>query len=106
MEARAELRSPSALVQLVHYDFATPPDSMLRVDGKFRIELCLTSRHRSSRACFRDHWSENRFERIGPLFLVPPSHDMLVRSDEKHSRCPGFTTHRSSYRARHPSAAQ
>lgn len=85
MEIEAELRSPSALVQLVRYHFAAPPDSMLRVEGKFRIELCLTSRHRSSRACFRDHWSASRFERIGPLFLVPPAHDMLVRSDEQHS---------------------
>ena len=84
MDVEAELRSPNALVQLVHYHFATPPDSMLRVEGKFRIELCLTARHRSSRACFRDHWRATRFERIGPLFLVPPAHDMLVRSDEQH----------------------
>ena len=85
MEVAAELQSSSVLVQLVRYHFVTPPDTMLRDDGKFRIELCLTSRHRSSRACFRDHWSVSRFERIGPLFLVPPAHDVLVRSDEKHS---------------------
>lgn len=79
MESTAELTSPSARIQLVHYHFASPPDSMLRVDGKFRIELCLTPRHKSSRACFRDHWKANRFERIGPLFLVP-------RRLEKHMR--------------------
>ena len=69
----------------MHYHFNVPPDSMLRVDGKFRVELCLTARHRNSRACFRDYWGANRFERIGGLFLVPPGFDLLVRSDEERS---------------------
>jgi AraC family transcriptional regulator len=85
IEIEAELCSPAAAVQLVHYHFAEPPDSMLRVDGKFRLEFCLTSRHRSARACFPDQWSPHRFERIGDLFVVPPGQDMLTRSDEDRS---------------------
>jgi AraC family transcriptional regulator len=85
MEIEAQLCVPAATVQFVHYHFAEPPDSKLHVDGKFRVELCLTSRHRSARACFRDHWSPHRFERIGDLFVVPPAIDMLTRSDEDGS---------------------
>jgi hypothetical protein len=50
MVVEAELKAPSARIQLVRYDFAEPPDSKLHSDGQFRIELCLTSRHRSARA--------------------------------------------------------
>ena len=85
MEVEAELQAPGAQVQLVQYHFSGPPDSMLRAEGKFRIELCLTSRHRSARACFRDQWGAHRFERIGALFLVPPDLDLLARSDEDDS---------------------
>ena len=80
----AELKAPNALAQLVRYHFAEPPDRKLRVDGRFRLELCLSERHRSARACFSQHWSRDRFERIGALFLVPPAMDMLTRSDEDH----------------------
>jgi AraC family transcriptional regulator len=82
MEVEAELITASAQVQLVHYHFTEPPDSMLRVEGKFRVELCLNSRHRSARACFRDHWNAHRFERIGAAFIVPPGLDLLARSDD------------------------
>src|SRR5689334_14731646 len=82
MDIESELKTSRAQVRLVRYRFREPPDSMLRVDGKFRVELCLTSRHRTARACFRDLWSLHRYERIGALFLVPPGMDVLARSDE------------------------
>ena len=70
MEVEAELKAPGARIQLVRYHFNEPPDSKPRADGQFRAELCLTSRHRSARACFCDHWSTHRFERIGALFNI------------------------------------
>lgn len=85
MEVEAVLAAPSAKVQLVHYHFNRPPASKLRVENKFRVELCLTSRHRSARACFSDVWSTRRFERIGAMFVVPPGMDLLARSDEHDS---------------------
>jgi len=85
IEVEAELGAPGAHAQLVRYHFSVPPNSVLRVEDKFRVELCLTSRHRNSQACFRDQWRSNRFERIGSLFLVPPGFDLLVRSDEINS---------------------
>lgn len=82
MEVEAELSVPHALVQLVEYRFDEPPESLLRIDDTVRIEMCLTERHRSARACFSDIWQSRRFERIGDIFVVPPSVNMFAHSDE------------------------
>jgi AraC family transcriptional regulator len=85
IEVEAELTARSANVQLVQYRFAEPPDSMLRVDDRFRVELCLSSRQRSARACYRERWSPHRFERIGDLFVLAPGMDLLAKADEDTS---------------------
>jgi hypothetical protein len=85
MDVEAQLSTSTAQVQLVHYHFPEPPDSMLPASETFRVELCLTSRHRSSRACFRDRWAASRFEHIGDLFLAPPQHNLIAKSDESTS---------------------
>ncbi|MDB5973117.1 MAG: AraC family transcriptional regulator [Hydrocarboniphaga sp.] len=82
LEVEAELSAPSALVQRVRYHFLEPPASVLRVEDKIRVELCLNSRHRSAQACFVDRWNPGHFERIGELFVLPPTIDMAARSDE------------------------
>ena len=82
IEVEAELTSPSASIQLVHYRFTEPPQSALQGGDTFRIELCLMSRHRSARACFSDLWSAHRYERIGDLFIVPPDLEIRAGSDE------------------------
>lgn len=85
MDIEAELATPGARIQLVHYHFAAPPNSTLRIEDKFRVELCLTARHRTARACFRDYWKPDRFERVGRAFIVPPANSLLARSDETAS---------------------
>lgn len=82
MEVEGELRAPSALVQLVQYRFGEPPASVMRMEDTIRIELCLSARHRSARACFPDRWNQSRYERIGNVFVLPPTLDAQVRSDE------------------------
>ena len=83
LDVEAELQAPSAQVQLVEYRFAEPPASVLHIADKIRIELCLNARHRSARASFVDHWTPGHFERIGELFVLPPTLDMAVRADEE-----------------------
>jgi AraC family transcriptional regulator len=85
MEIEAQLNAPGARVQLVHYHFPAPPESTLRVEGRIRVELCLTVRHPSARACFSDHWAASRFERIGDLFVLPPDQAMRAKSDDSNS---------------------
>jgi AraC family transcriptional regulator len=85
LQIEAELSAASARVQRVRYDFHQPPASVLRVDDTIRVELCLNSRHRSARACFVDHWSSSHYERIGELFVLPPTVDMAACSDEQRT---------------------
>jgi AraC family transcriptional regulator len=80
IEAEASVRG--AQVQLVNYRFPEPPESRMRFDGRIRVELCLTSNHRTARACFPDRWRSQRFERMGDVYIMPPSMTMHVRSDE------------------------
>lgn len=81
----AEVRSQHACIQLVRYHFLEPPESTLYASDNFRIDLCLTARHRSSRASFIDLWNPRRFERIGDLFLLPPAIGIRAASDESSS---------------------
>ena len=76
------LNTPAGSVQLVDYHFRQPARGGVRGDGKFRVELCLSARHRTARACFREQWKEYRFEPMGGLFVVHPNADLIVRSDE------------------------
>lgn len=82
MEVEAQLCLPTANLRLVHYRFNRPANGSLNGDGNFRVELCLTSRHRSTRGCFREQWSPHRFERIGELFVVHRNARLVARSDE------------------------
>lgn len=82
LDIEAKLTAPSAQIQLVRYQFAEPPASVLRMEDKIRVELCLNARHHSARASFVDYWAAGHFERIGELFVLPPTLDMAVRADE------------------------
>jgi len=82
MDIEAELSAPSAQVQVVQYRFGEPPQSVLHLEDKIRVELCLETRHRSARACFADWWNPSQFQRIGEMFVVPPTLDLVARSDE------------------------
>lgn len=82
MDVEAELSAPSAQVRVVRYGFEEPPESVLRLEDKIRVELCLETRHRSARACFADWWNPSQFQRIGEMFVVPPTLDLIARSDE------------------------
>lgn len=81
MTVEAELDVPLATTRLVHFDMSGPVDHTLRDDDSYWLDFCLTPRPRNARACYRDHWNPQRFERLGRLFLLPPSETILARSD-------------------------
>jgi AraC family transcriptional regulator len=78
----AELQVPAASVQLVHYDLRQPADNLFREERAYHLDLCLTPRPRNARACYPERWNPHRYERIGNIFLVPPSQALKARSDE------------------------
>jgi AraC family transcriptional regulator len=81
----AELGTAGAAARLVRYHFQGPLDVVYRLEGMYRMDLCLTSRHRSARANFRDRWRTDRFERIGNILLIPPGLDVHTRTDDSEA---------------------
>lgn len=81
MKVEAEIRVPVATAQLVRFNVIAPADNIMREKDAYWLDLCLTPRPRNARACYRDHWSPHRFERIGNVFLVPPRETMRAISD-------------------------
>lgn len=77
----AEIRVPAATVQLVRFSMSRPVDNILRDDDAYWLDLSLTPRPANARACFRERWNPNRFERIGKIFLLPPRETMQAKSD-------------------------
>src|SRR5262249_42885163 len=81
MTVEAALRVPAATVQLVHFLFVEPIAGDLRQDEDYRLDLCLTPRPRNARACYSDRWAPHRFERLGPVWLLPPGETLQACSD-------------------------
>lgn len=81
VEVEAEIQAPQARVQLLHYRFFQPPRGNLTPEG-YRLDFCLTGRHRSTRASYIDTWGGRRFERVGDLFLAHRDDGMVITSDE------------------------
>lgn len=77
----AELRVPAASAQIMHFQLAPPVDTVMTDEGVYRFDLSLTPRMQNARACYRNRWSSQRFERLGNLFVVPPGEAMQARSD-------------------------
>jgi AraC family transcriptional regulator len=81
MTIEAELRVPAATLQVVHYLFVEPISGAMREDEDYRLDLCLSPRPRNARACYSDRWAPHRFERLGPVWLLPPGETLQACSD-------------------------
>ena len=81
MTIQAELRLPSATVQIVRFVLSEPIDTIAAAAEGYRLNLCLTPRPPQSRACFVEQWGPHRFEPIGDVFLAPPGHVIHIRGE-------------------------
>lgn len=81
MVVEAELCVPFATAQIARFDVPGPADHTFFDEDAYWLDLCLTPRPNNSRACFRDRWSPHRFERVGPIFMLPRGESMQFRSD-------------------------
>ena len=77
----AELAGPGVTAQIVRYDIPAPTDAVLREQGHYLINMCLTPRPLNARAGYRDRWGPHRFERLGDIFMVPPGEVLAVRGE-------------------------
>ena len=81
MTLDAEIRVPTATAQLARFHVHEATDTIRDHRDTYWLDLCLTPRPHNARACYRDHWRPNRFERIGKLMLLPPGETVQARSD-------------------------
>lgn len=77
----AELKGPGVTAQIVRYDIPGPTDALLRDEGRYLINMCLTPRPLNARAGYRERWGPHRFERLGDVFMVPPGEALAVRGE-------------------------
>lgn len=76
----AELRADVATAQIIRFEMLEAGSHVLRDEGVFWLDLCLTPRP-NARACYPHRWGSQRFERIGELFFVPPGEVMHAWSE-------------------------
>ncbi len=81
MTVEAEISAPTVKAQLACFNVLEPADSIMWMEDAYRLDFSLTPRPNNTRGCYRDHWSPNRFERIGNVFLLPPREAMRARTD-------------------------
>ncbi len=81
MQVDAEVRAQGMTAQLVRFLMKGAVDNILREQQSYWLDLSLTPRPQNARACYRNHWSPHRFERLGKMFLVPPGEKLQARMD-------------------------
>jgi AraC family transcriptional regulator len=77
----AEIDAPLALAQLARFDVPGPADNLYFDEESCWLDLCLTPRPANARARFRDRWGPHRFERVGPLLMLPRGEVVQFRSE-------------------------
>ena len=75
----AEMTSANLSAQLVRYIIPAPTDTVMATEPHYQINMCLTPRPINARACYRQRWGPNRFERLGDIFMVPPGEHLQFR---------------------------
>lgn len=70
----------TADVSLLHTDMAADGQAIISSDHAL-LDLCVTPRPANMRGAFVDTWGSHRFETLGDIILVPPSHPLHLRWD-------------------------
>lgn len=81
LKVGVEVQVPVATAQLVRMHVAEPVDIVMMDRDAYWLELCLEPRPPNTGACYLDHWSAERFERIGKIYLLPPGESVRTRTD-------------------------
>jgi AraC family transcriptional regulator len=77
----AQYESDVTTVQVVRYHLSEPIDDLMHSGRGYRLDLSVTPRPLNSRARFVDRWRAQRFERVGPVFLLREGERVHARSD-------------------------
>jgi AraC family transcriptional regulator len=77
----AEMRVPGVTAQLVQFHVIDPTEIVMFDREAYWLEVCLQPRPHNTRACYLDHWTAHRFERMGNVYLLPPGETIKTRTD-------------------------
>ena len=80
MTVSAELRLPSALVQLVRLNHGGPSRNTFRRDDVFWMDACVTPRRPNEHARYVDRWGPHRTAALGSVILLPPGETLDLTS--------------------------
>lgn len=80
MTVSAELRLPSALVQLVRLNHGGPSRNTFRRDDVFWMDVCVTPRRPNEHARYVDRWGPHRTAALGSVILLPPGETLELTS--------------------------
>lgn len=75
----AEMTGANLSAQVVRFIIPEPTDTLVATEPHYQINMCLTPRPLNARACYRQRWGPNRFERLGDIFMVPPGEHLQFR---------------------------
>ncbi|MEO6717629.1 MAG: helix-turn-helix transcriptional regulator [Novosphingobium sp.] len=75
----AQMTGTNLSAQLVRFNIPAPTDALIATVPHYQINMCLTPRPLNARACYRQRWGPNRFERLGDIFMVPPGERLQFR---------------------------
>ncbi len=81
MTVTAELRVPTATIQIARFVLSDPVDNVMAPADTYRLNLCLSPRPFNSRAGYPAHWGPHRLEPLGDIFLLPPGQVLHVRGE-------------------------
>ena len=78
---RAERRTAIGTAQIVRYTLDEPADQIVAGADCYRIDLAMARRPANARGRYNSHWSADRYERLGGLWMVPPHETVQFRSE-------------------------
>jgi AraC family transcriptional regulator len=77
----AELRLSTATAKLVRFDIPERYDHVFLDEEAHWLDLSLTPRPVNTRARLHDRWAPHRFERVGPVFMLPRGEPVQFKTD-------------------------
>jgi AraC family transcriptional regulator len=79
----SEFSLPVAKVQLVRFEARNGLDHVIHDPSAHWVDLSVTDRASDVRGCYVNRWNPHRFERVGPMFVVPQGQKLRLKSETR-----------------------
>lgn len=86
VSVQSERRSPIGMVQIARYTLRDPVDVIVPEGDTYQLNMAMVPRPAKARGHYCRHWSSDRYDRLGLIWMAPPGEPVRFRSE------PGTTT--------------